>query len=109
MFDPEPKSVKAALVRFRLDPATGACGRTESNGEPLRSEQLNTLLRTDGEMLSLIDPKTGRPYVGAAEVEISAERAEARADELAAEIKEIQSLRPQLAERERPISRGCDR
>jgi Uma2 family endonuclease len=88
LFDPEGKYLKPSLQGFRLRKGNYVPLKPAANGS-LVSKQLGVRLVPEGEMLRLVDVKTGKP------VPTRQERAAAekqRADQLAQEVKRLRAL-----------------
>lgn len=105
IFDPQGIFVKPRLRGFRSENGQ-AVELTPTADGSLRSEQLGLRLQTEAEMLRLIDARTGRRVLTAAEREEKqrrradklaeeAENERRRADELAAELKQLRASQRQ--------------
>jgi Uma2 family endonuclease len=88
LFDPEGKYLKPALQGFRLRKGIYVPLKPAAD-ESLRSKQLGLRLVPEGEMLRLVDARTGKPVPTRQE---RAEREKQRADQLAQEVKRLRAL-----------------
>jgi Uma2 family endonuclease len=92
VFDPEGCFLKPVLQGFKLVKGQSVPMKPAADGS-LVSKELGLRLVPEGEMLRLVDLKTGKPVLTRAE---RAEQEKQRAEELAAE---VERLRAQLANR----------
>jgi Uma2 family endonuclease len=88
LFDPEGKYLQPALQGFRLRKGVYVPLKPAAD-ESLRSKQLGLRLVPEGEMLRLVDARTGKPVPTRQE---RAEREKQRADQLAQEVKRLRAL-----------------
>jgi hypothetical protein len=95
LFDPEGKYLKPALQGFRLRKGNYVPLKPAADGS-LTSKQLGLRLVPEGEMLRLVDRKTGKPVPTrqerAEQEKQRALKAKQRADQLAEEVERLRAL-----------------
>jgi Uma2 family endonuclease len=88
LFDPEGKYLKPALQGFRLSKGKYTALKPAADGS-LKSKQLGLRLVPEGEMLRLVDVKTGKPVPTRQERALKEKQ---RADQLVEEVKRLRAL-----------------